>query len=67
MEHVEALIVAPYWPNQPWLCQMFSSAEQQPLIHKPNATNMILPQDPKDKQPLAEKLSLVVEVLSGKL
>ena len=28
---------------------------------------MILPQDPKDKQPLAEKLPLVMEVLSGKL
>ena len=66
VEQVEALIVAPYWPTQSWFSQILSLAAQEPLIYKPSATNLILPQDPKAKYPLAEKLSLMVAVLSRK-
>ena len=62
---VEALTVASYWPTQPCFSQILSLAIQEPRIYKPNATNLILPQDPKVKHPLPEKLSLMVAVLSG--
>ena len=61
MQQEEALIVAPFWPNEPWFSQVFKLAAQVPLIYKPTATNLILPQDPKVKHPLAEKLSLMVQ------
>ena len=66
VEQVEALIVAPYWPTQPWFSQILSLAAQKLLIYKPSATNLILSQDPKAKHALAEKLSLIVAVSSGK-
>ena len=66
VEQVEALIVAPYWPTQSWFSQVLSLAVQEPLIYKPSATNLILSQDPKAKHPLAENLSLMGAVLSGK-
>ena len=66
VEQEETLVVAPYSPTQPWFSQILSLAAQKPLIYKPSATNLILPQDPKAKHPLAEKLSLMVAVLSGK-
>ena len=66
VEQVEPLIVAPYWPTQPWFSQILSLAAQEPLIYKLFATNLILPQDPKAKHPLEEKLSLMVAVLSRK-
>ena len=66
VEQVESLIVAPFWPTQPWFSQIFSLAAQEPLIYKPTATNLILPQDPNVKHLLAEKLSLIVAVLSRK-
>ena len=31
VEQVEALIVVPYWPAQPWFSQVLSSAAQEPL------------------------------------
>ena len=66
VEQVEALIAAPYWPTQPWFSQILSLAAQKSLIYKPSTTNLILPQDPKANHLLAEKLSLMVSVLSGK-
>ena len=66
VDQVEALIVAPYWPTQPLLSEILKLVAQEPLIYKPTATNLILPQDPKDKHPLAEKLSLMVAVSSRK-
>ena len=66
VEQVEAQIGAPYWPTQPWFSQILSLAAQEPLIYKPTAKNLILPQDPKAKHPLAEKLTLMVAVVSGK-
>ena len=66
VEQVEALIVAPYWPTNSWFSQILNLGAQEPLIYKPSASNLILPQDPKAKPPLAEKLSLMVAVLSGK-
>ena len=66
VEQVEAQIGAPYWPTQPWLSQILSLAAQEPLIYKPTTKNLILPQDPKAKHPLAEKLTLMVAVVSGK-
>ena len=66
VEQVEALIVAPYWPTQPWFSQILNLVAQEPLIYKPTAANLILPQDPIAKHRLAEKLSFMVSVLSGK-
>ena len=66
VEQVESLIVAPYWPTQAWFSQSLSLAIQELLIYKPSAIKLILPQDPKTKHPLAEKLSLTVPVLSKK-
>ena len=48
------------------ISQILSLATQESLIYKINPTNLILPEDPKAKHPLAEKLSLMVPVLSGK-
>ena len=66
MEQVESLIVAPYWSTQARFSQSLSLAIQELLIYKPSAIKLILPQDPKVKDPLAEKLSLMVSVLSKK-
>ena len=66
VEQVEALIVAPYWATQPWFSQILNLVAQEPLIYKPTAANLILPQDPIAKHRLAEKLSFMVSVLSGK-
>ena len=61
VQQEEALTVAPFWSNEPCFSQVLSLAAQEPLIYKPTATNLILPQDPKVKHPLAEKLSLMVQ------
>ena len=61
VQQEEALIVAPFWPNKPCSSQVLSLAAQEPLIYKPTATNLILPQDPKVKHALAETLSLMVQ------
>ena len=61
VQQEEALIVAPFWSNEPCFSQVLSLAAQEPLIYKPTATNLILPQDPEVKHPLAEKLSLMVQ------
>ena len=66
VEQAEALIVAPYWPTQPWFSQILSLAAKELLIYQPTATDLILPQDPKAEHSLAEKLSLMVAVISGK-
>ena len=66
VEQVEALIVAPYWPTQPWFTQILSLAAQEALIYQSTETNLILPQDPKAEHALAEKLSLMVAVISLK-
>ena len=39
VEQVEALILATYWPIQPWFTQILSLAAQEPLVYKLNATN----------------------------
>ena len=39
VEQVEALILATYWPIQPWFSQILSLAAQEPLAYKLNATN----------------------------
>ena len=62
----EQALIEPFWPPQPWLSQILNLVAQEPLIYKPTATNLILPQDSKAKHPLSEKLSLMVAVLSRK-
>ena len=55
VEQVEALTVAPYWPTQPWFSAILNLVAQKPLIYKPTATNVILPQDRKAKHPQSRK------------
>ena len=63
MEQVEALIVAPYWPTQPCFSQILSLAPQESLIYIQTQSNKKI--DITTRSQLAEKLSLIVAVLSG--
>lgn len=52
--------------NELWFSQVLSLAAKEPQIYKTHAIKLILSQDPKAKHSLAEKLFLIVGLLSMK-
>ena len=64
IERVEAMIVAPFWPTQPWFT-MLRQLLTVDIVIQPHATNLILPNKPHKTHPLASQLHLIIGVLSG--
>ena len=63
-EHTRAVVILPFWPNQPWFPKMLQMLIAHPLIfHKSN--NLYLPWSPEKQHPL--DLFLLAVKLSGNL
>ena len=60
-----ALLVAPYWPTQPWFSAMQALLVGEPFIIRPHIDNLTLPNRPSEHHPLHHKLQLIIGKLSG--
>ena len=65
-EKAEVLLMAPYWPTQPWFNTLYNLIVGSPMIIKPHENNLILPYKPLQKHPLHKKLTLIVGKLSNR-
>lgn len=63
-DRAEGLLVVPYWPTQSWFPLFQSLLLNNPVIFEPSNDLLICPF--RKKHSLAEKLTLVAKVLSGK-
>lgn len=64
-DKAEGVVLVPNWPTQTWFPLFNTLLVNKSLILKPNANLLLCPF--REKHPLAEKLSLVARLLSGKL
>ena len=64
-DKAEVLLVAPYWPTQPWFNVLQHLLVGDHFVITPHVNNLVLPHSPLVKQPLWGKLTLIVGILSG--
>lgn len=64
-DEATGIMVVPLWPTQPWYPLFTSLLCQPPIIFKPSMT-LLCSSCRKMKHPLAQQLSLVAGILSGK-
>lgn len=63
-EKARGIIVAPYWPTQPWYPMFASLLESKPMFFSPHRS--LLTSTSGQPHPLHLKLTLVAGILSGK-
>jgi len=66
VDAAEAMIVVPYWPTQVWYTKMVHMLVGKPMFIQPHIENLLLPNKPRTKHPLWDKLTLVIGFISGK-
>lgn len=59
-DRAKGVLVFPVWSTQPWYPQVLELAKGNPIVIRPNVTNLALPQDKAAVHPLAEKLVLQI-------
>ena len=65
-DKAEVLLVAPFWPTQPWFNILQNLLVGETFVIRPHANNLFLPNNLQEKHPLVGKLTLIVGILSGK-
>lgn len=65
LDKAEGVLIAPYWPTQPWFPVFKSLLLDEPLIFNPSP-NLLLSPCRSLNHPLSSQLSLVAGKLSGK-
>lgn len=64
LDEATGIVVVPHWTSQPWFPLFSELLTERPLIFKPSPTLLLSPCRSK-QHPLADKLSLMVDKLSG--
>jgi len=63
----EAVVVAPLWPNQPWLTQLLQMTVEPPLVFNMGKDSLRLCHKPGHLHPMDNKLQLIACHCSGDL
>ena len=66
LEQADAVMVVPYWPTQVWYTKFTHLLQGKPVTVTPHKENLILPNKPRTKHPLYQKLTLIIGYISGR-
>ena len=62
-----AVIIVPYWANQPWFSYIFKMCIDTPCVLPSSRNLLLLPQEPSRTHHLWQRLKLIACLVSGNL